>query len=103
MPTRRRTTKAPEPKRLSFAMTIVIVVLSSSASVAVSIYFFDFGQRSEMQQIRMSLEVQSKLQEERSAQMKDAIASMQRRQELQQYEIQGLKEVVMKLQPQGRD
>lgn len=88
-------------RTLSFAMQILVVILSSSAAVAVSIYFFNFGQRSDLRDIRTAMEVQEKLQEERAAQVKDAIASMQRRQELQQYELQGLKEVVMKLQPQG--
>jgi hypothetical protein len=52
----------------------------------------------DVRQVRDTQESQGKLQDERNFYIRESIDGMKRRQELQQYEINGLKELVIKLQ-----
>lgn len=97
---RRRDTDAT---RLTFPLQLVILIATSSATAAVSIWGSQSGLRSDVRDIRTRMELQvevdrtqAKLEEERAAALKEAIAAMQRRQELQQYELQSLKESLLK-------
>lgn len=88
-----------DASKLSFPIQLVIMMLTAAGSIWASQY----GLRSDVRDIRTRMEMQAridemqaKLIEERAAGLRQAVEAMQRRQELQQYEIQGLKEAILK-------
>src|SRR5258708_19046926 len=77
--------------------------ISICLSVAGGMWASTYGMRSDIRNImtRMdsaseALKLSVSLAEERAAALKDSIDSIKRRQELQQYEIQSLKEMILK-------
>lgn len=68
-------------------VTIVVIALGIAAGV--------WGIRSSMQQLADKLESSAKLQDVQNTALKTSVDEMRRRQELQQYEIQGLKEAIL--------
>jgi hypothetical protein len=93
---------------LHFPLQLVIMIATTSAAAAVTIWGSQYGLRSDVRDIRTRMEmaaelavVQTKLQEERAAALKAAIDAVQRDQRMTQFEVQGLKESLLKMQ-QGR-
>ena len=100
MSPRRQVEGSTDASKLSFPLQLVIVILSATGAI----WATQYGLRSDVRDIRTRMELQAqvdaermKVQEERAAQMKSTIESMQRRQELQGYELQALKESILKL------
>lgn len=99
--------KAPtDASVLSFRLPMVVGIVVGAASIVSTLYVGFAGIRSDIRDMSTRMEAQtklfeaqSKLQEERADTLKEAVAAIQRRQELQQYEIQGLKEAVMTQKP----
>jgi hypothetical protein len=95
--------------KLRFTPSVVISALVLALSVASGIWLSTGGLRSDVRDILTRMDAQAKtddanrkLSDERLAALRDAVAAMQRRQELQQYEIQGLKETLLKQGSGGR-
>ena len=102
MPPDRRST---DISRLTFPLQLVILIASTAVTASLAIWGTQAGLRSDVRDIRTRAELQAeinqaqvKLADERAAALKEAMTAMQRRQELQQYEVQGLKEAILKLQ-----
>lgn len=79
---------------------IVILALTMAGSV----WWSTAGLRSDVRDINTKMDarqeaeqLQSQLEAERSLALKESLDAMKRRQELQQYEIQGLKEAITSL------
>jgi hypothetical protein len=90
--------------RLRFTPQMVVMIVSMTLGVAGGMWASTTGLRSDMRDILTRMdgqtkvaEINAKLQEERSQALRESIEAMKRRQELQQYEIQGLKEIVLTL------
>lgn len=86
--------------KLRFTPAIVIMIITVAGGMWASTY----GLRSDVRDIltRMNLQTEldvarTKLQDERAANLKDSVDAMRRRQELQQYEIQGVKDAIVNL------
>lgn len=108
----RRTTDA---RSISFPLQIVVLIVSgllSSAGAMVGAAWVVSAKigvvQSDVRDIKTTMEGQQRLTEqkdrlsdERLGQMRDAITDMKRRQELQQYEINSFKEVIMRLEAKG--
>lgn len=89
-----------DASKLSFPLQLVIAILGVTGAIWASQYSL----RSDVRDIRTRIELQEsidgaqiKLQEERAQQLRLDVQDMKRRQELQQFEIQSLKEMVLKL------
>ncbi len=80
--------------KLYFSPRVVVAVVGMSLALAGGQYGLNQALRNELVK---AIETSSKIQDERAAALKTTIDSMQRRQELQQYDIQGLKEEILKL------
>lgn len=105
----RRTTDA---SRLSFSLQLLILIASTCATAAGTIQWNQSGLReqlirqgSDVRDINTRLELaatletaQSKIQEERAAALKAALEAVQRDQRMTQFEVQSLKESLLKLQ-----
>lgn len=96
--------RSTDVSRLTFTPQIVAAIVISFLAVAGGMWTSTYGLRSDVRDIltRMESQVQvselsMKLQEERAKTLSESIEAMRRRQELQQYEIQGLKEVILTL------
>lgn len=94
--------------KLRFTPSVVIGIITMAITVAAGMWASTYGLRSDVRDIltRMNLQTEldvarTKLQDERAANLKDAVDSMRRRQELQQYEIQGVKDALNSLK-EGR-
>lgn len=90
--------------KLRFTPQIVIGIITMAVTIAGGMWASTYGLRSDVRDIltRLSLQTEldiarTKLQDERAANLKDSIDSMRRRQELQQYEIQGVKDAIVNL------
>lgn len=70
-------------------VTLVIMALGIAAAV--------WGVRAGMEQLAEKMESAAKLQDMQNTALKTSMDDMRRRQELQQYEVQGLKEAVLTL------
>lgn len=95
----RRLTDATQ---LQFSAQVVVFIISAFLTVAGAMWATTYSMRSDVRDILTKMEerkkideLHDKLQDERSAAMRESIESMKRRQELQQYEIQGLKELIL--------
>lgn len=93
---------AVDATRLSFPAQLVILMITTSLTIAGSVWLTQAGLKSDVRDIVTRMDAQRQIEAERSAGIRDALASLQRRQELQQYEIQQLKEAIVKLQNGGR-
>lgn len=100
--------RSPDASKLSFPLQLVIGIVAAFGAMWASTY----GLRSDVRDILTRMEGQaaiaaeqaklqeqraiaeSKLQDERAGAMKEAVADMRRRQELQQYEIQQLSKTI---------
>jgi hypothetical protein len=97
-----------DASRLSFPLQLVILIVSTVVAAGGSVWVSQAGLKSDVRNIVTTMEaqervqaIQAKLQDERLTSLREQMLSFQRRQELQQYELQGLKEVIIKLQNQG--
>ncbi len=75
--------------KLSFTPRTIIAIVIAAVSVAA-------GQWVLRADVLKAIEINAKAQDERIGALRESIESMKRRQELQQYEIQGLKEAILK-------
>jgi hypothetical protein len=87
-----------DASRLKFSWRDLVLVVS----VAVSIWTVTWSLRSDVRDILTRMEMETKLDieksrvlDERAAMLRESIDAMKRRQELQQYEIQALKEMIL--------
>jgi hypothetical protein len=90
---------------LRFPIQVVILIVTTSVTAAVTIWSSQYWLRSEVRDIltRMEMQVrvedaQRKLQEERAMALKAAVDAMHKELRMTQYDVQGLKETVLKLQ-----
>lgn len=91
-------------QNLRFTPEIVAVIVSGFLAVSGGMWASTYGLRSDVRDILTRMdgqakiaELNAKLQEQGLLTLRESIEAMKRRQELQQYEIQGLKEVVLTL------
>ena len=92
--------KSTDASTLHFPLPLVAGLVVFAASMAGSMWAITSNVRDINTRLEMSAEIDkanARLQDERTTAIRDAVASMQRRQELQQYEIQGLKEAIGRL------
>lgn len=93
--------------RLTFPLQVVIIIVSSALSATLAVYASQSSLRSDVRNIITQMDAtaklqaataaaEAKLQEERSASLSRDITSIKAKQELQQYEIQALKEAILK-------
>jgi hypothetical protein len=80
--------------KLYFAPRVVVAIVVTALALAGGQWELNATLRNELIK---AIEVSTKLQDERASALKTSVDAMQRRQELQQYEIQGLKEEILKL------
>ena len=95
-------TVPPDAERLIMTPRVVIGLVVFAVSIAGGIWSSTTGLRSDVRDIltrmdaqRSAIDATAKLQEVQSNSVQAAITDMKRRQELQQYEIQGLKEMML--------
>lgn len=84
--------------RLSFPAQLVITLVTTAVTIAGSVWITAGGLKSDVRDIVTRMEAQRELESERAASVRESLDSLKRRQELQQYEIQSLKEAILKLQ-----
>lgn len=91
--------------RLSFPAQLVVTIVATALTVFGSVWVTQASLKSEVVSVKSDvrnvmtrMESQRELDAERSAYVREALDALKRRQELQQYEIQALKETIMKLQ-----
>lgn len=101
----RRTT---DGLRIMFPLPFVVQIATTVLIVASVIWTATYGLRSDVRDIltRMAYQVEidkanSKIAEERANALRESVEAMKRRQELQQYEIQQLKEAILMLKPRS--
>lgn len=88
-----------DASRLTFSLQLVILIVGMSGGFWMATYSLRSDVRDILTRMGMQAEIDktnARLQEERAANLRESIEAMKRRQELQQYEIQGLKEMVLK-------
>lgn len=92
-----------EASKLTFSTGVVFSIIATVVTLSAGQWASTYGLRSDVRDIitRMDAmraldESRAHLQEERAATLRESIDAMKRRQELQQYEIQGLKETILK-------
>ena len=92
----------PNVENVIMTPRVMIGIVLFAVTMAGSIWSSTYGLRSDVRDIITRMEAQktaydsaAKLQEVQSTGLKSAIDDMKRRQELQQYEIQALKEVIL--------
>lgn len=90
-------------ERLRIPLPFALIILGGIVTTLGGMWTITSGLRSDVRDIlthmtmqRQIDESQAKIQEERANAMRESIDAMKRRQELQQYEIQGLKELMLK-------
>ncbi len=95
--------RSTDVSKLRWTARDVLAIVAICLSVAGGMWASTYGMRSDIRNImtRMdsaseALKLSVSLAEERAAALKDSIDSIKRRQELQQYEIQSLKEMILK-------
>lgn len=104
-----REVRYTDAMKLQFPLQFVFVIVGAFLTCAGGMWASTYGLRSDVRDIltRMELQTQvdearAKVQEERIAAMRESIEAMKRRQELQQYELQGMKEVLLTTKPRGQ-
>jgi hypothetical protein len=90
-------------EKLRIPLPFAMMLLGGIVTTLGGMWTITSGLRSDVRDIlthmtmqRQIDEGQAKIQEERANAMRESIDAMKRRQELQQYEIQGLKELMLK-------
>lgn len=90
--------------RLTFSPSIVVAIVVTAIAIAGAGWASNSGLRSDVRDILTRMESQAEvsklnmeLQKQRDETTRESLDAMKRRQELQAYEIQGLKEVVLTL------
>ena len=88
--------------KLMLPTRVVVAIVAGAVGIAGSIWISTSGLKADVRDIlgqlerqKTAVEASSKLQEIQAASPKTAIDDMKRRQELQQYEIQSLKEAII--------
>ena len=81
--------------KLMVTPRIVVTIVALSLSIAGGVWASTSGLRSDVRDILTRMETQRSVSDVRDASMRESIEAMKRRQELQQYEIQGLKEMLL--------
>lgn len=76
--------------RISFPIPYVAAIVAAFLAIAGTMWAL----RSDVRDILTRMELQAKLQEERASSMRESLEAMKRRQELQQYELQALKQAI---------
>jgi hypothetical protein len=89
-----RMTETTDASKLKFPLTLTVSLVVGALSMAGSFWFATSGIRSDVRDIKTRMEMQAQLDGERQDNIRDALIDMKRRQELQQYEIQSLKEAI---------
>ena len=84
----------PDVTKLYFSPRVVFSIVIVVLGLAAGQWELNVSLRD---RLLSAIDVNNRMQDERSAALKASIDAMQRRQELQQYEIQGLKETILKL------
>lgn len=103
---RRLTSLASTPievDKIRFPPRMVVAIVAGCMALIGGVYAANYGVRSDVRDILTTIsnqkalnESQQRLDAERAANLRESIEAMKRRQELQQYEIQGLKEAILK-------
>ena len=90
--------------QITFSPSVVLAIITIILSVAGGMWASTYGLRSDVRDILTHMAAQkdqdvttARLQEERANNFRDSIEAMKRRQELQQYEIQGIKELLVQM------
>lgn len=92
--------KAPtELSNIRFTPQLVIWIVGAFLSVSGGMWASTYGLRSDVRDLLTRGDAQAKLEETRADTLTKAIDEMKRRVELQQFEIQSLKDVLVKQQP----
>lgn len=91
-----------DASRLSFPLQLVIWLVTTLLTVAGGIWGSTYGLRSDVRDILTRQEMQAEvdkvkaeLEKERAAAIKDALGSVQRKQDLHSFEIQAIKDALM--------
>ena len=77
--------------KLVLSSRVVVALVAIALGIAAAVWSI----RSGMEQISDKMEATAKLQDVQTSALKSSVDDMKRRQELQQYEIQGLKEAIL--------
>ena len=81
---------------LRFPPQMVIAIITTVISIVGGIWLSTAAMRSDIRDIKTRMELQAELDQARNENLRESVESMKRRQELQQYEIQSLKEAILK-------
>jgi len=98
-PDTERRTRATDASKLTFSLQLVILIVGMSSGFWLATYSLRSDVRDILTRMSMQAEIDktnAQLQEERASTLRESVEAMKRRQELQQYEIQGLKEMILK-------
>ncbi len=98
-----RPRRATDASRLTFSLQFVVLIVGAFLSTFGGIWAATWSLRSDVRDVltRQTMQVEidktnAKLQEERAETLKEAISALTRQQQMQQYEIQNLKEMVLR-------
>lgn len=80
-----------EAAQLHFSPSVVLAIVTICLTVATGMWASTYGLRSDVRDILTKQDSATKLQDERSQNLHEAIEAVKRRQELQQIELQELK------------
>lgn len=79
-------------RRLNFPASVVLTVVGAALSIGVVLWTV----RSDIRNVQTSLDAQRQLFDDRYSALKETIGMMEKKQELQRLEIQGLKEMILR-------
>lgn len=82
---------------ITFPMQLVILMIGSVVSATVGVYASQTTLRSDIRNITTRMELQAKIDEERQSNLRGVIDELNRRQQLQQMEMQSLKESILSM------
>lgn len=112
-----RLVRSTDVTRLSFSLQLVILIVSAALSAGAAIWTTQRSSDRAIEKLSSDVrdiltrmdaakqvdEQKARVSDERAAQLRESVQDIKRRQELQAYEIQALKETILKLpQPRGR-
>jgi hypothetical protein len=99
----------PEAGKLRFSPSVVLTIVTISLSIGGGMWASTYGLRSDVRDILTRMALQSKsdeanlrLQDERATALRESIEAMKRRQELQQYELQSMRETMLETKSANR-
>ena len=93
---RRGPERRQDAEGLTFSLRLVLTIIVAVMAAWGGAWAVTYSVRSDIRDISTRQQMQIQIQHERDDNIKEAIDSMRRRQELQQYEIQSMKEMMMK-------